>query len=193
MKQKIINIYSFKELDESAREKVVDKFRIDQDINFEFAIDEFKSQLSNDFGIKNPSILFSGFYSQGDGACFTCDNIDLTKFCAALKIKSKFKTLLKYSDDYIQIRIKHNHRYYHERSTDTSIDFSPTYLADKTIIAVEKQLANFELIFEEWALAKCKEIYKALQDENDFQTSNETIIETIEANNYEFDEYGNIA
>ena len=184
MKQKIINIYSFKELDESAREKVVDKFRIVQDIDLDHEVEYLQDNLDG-FGIKNPSILFSGFYAPGDGACFTCDNIDLTKFCAALNIKSKFKTLLKYSDDYIQIRIKHNHNYY--------IDFSPTYLADKTIIAIEKQIANFESIFENWRIAKCKEIYKALEDEHDFLTSDESIIESIEANEYEFDECGNIA
>jgi len=36
-------------------------------------------------------------------------------------------------------------------------------------------------------------IYRALENEHDYQNSDDVIIETIEANEYEFDREGNIA
>ena len=77
MKKITINLYSFNELSPEIQKKVLDDNRtINVNYNWhDFIYDNWKEKLTS-FGFINPEIYFSGFYSQGDGACFDAD-IDL--------------------------------------------------------------------------------------------------------------------
>ena len=58
-------------------------------------------------------LYFSGFSSQGDGACFTCSDIDFKLFLDG-----------KYKDIDISANITHNSRYYYPRSTIVNVDIN---------------------------------------------------------------------
>lgn len=72
----IVKTYlKFEELNEKQRAKVLDDYR---DINvdydwYDFLIEEYTEKLES-LGYENIKIEFSGFYSQGDGACFIADH-----------------------------------------------------------------------------------------------------------------------
>lgn len=47
-------------------------------LDFEFMVDDYiieKKREIEKLGYNNVKIYYSGFWSQGDGACFTCDSI----------------------------------------------------------------------------------------------------------------------
>ena len=71
MLTKSINLYTFDELDTEIKEKVIAQHR-DIDVEGEwhgFIYEQWIDKL-NKIGYKEAKIHFSGFYSQGDGACF---------------------------------------------------------------------------------------------------------------------------
>lgn len=72
------------------------------------------------------------------------------------------------------VKFKRNStRYSHENTV--SIDFE-----------------NLECQIEDWRIDKCREIYEVLEKEYFHLTADEQIIETVNANNYDFNEEGEI-
>lgn len=70
---KIINLYSFSELSDKAKDKARNWYReVSNSDNFwsESTIDEAKEQGVN-MGLDIDKIYWEGFYSQGSGACYT--------------------------------------------------------------------------------------------------------------------------
>ena len=65
------NVYTFNELSDTAKESARDWYRSDPFPDWhEFVIDGAK-EVGALLGIEIDNIWFSGFSSQGDGACFT--------------------------------------------------------------------------------------------------------------------------
>jgi len=52
-------------------------------------------------------------------------------------------------------------------------------------------LSYLEAMFDSYVKDLCKEIYRSLENEYEYLTSNDCIKEYLENNDYEFDEYGN--
>lgn len=72
-----VRVYPFSELRDDVKEVVIQKYRetqLDYDW-WDFVENDWITFLEV-YGFDNPKIAFSGFWSQGDGASFTCDNID---------------------------------------------------------------------------------------------------------------------
>jgi hypothetical protein len=66
----------FKELSEDRQFEIVENSMGDD--WHESIIEDIKAELE-ELGISEPDIQFSGFWSQGDGASFTCDGVDLIR------------------------------------------------------------------------------------------------------------------
>ncbi len=153
----------FTELPDNLKQKVLQKHWT-ININHEWwdlTVDNLEKQLEEDFGFSNVKISFSGFASQGDGASFTGELIDLKQFLEKTGINPT-----------IHFR-RGTSNYSHERTV--SIDFE--YLENE---------------IEDWRIEKCQEIYRALEEEYDYLTSEEQIEERLIANDYDFDEEGEI-
>lgn len=198
MRVKEITVYSFSELADDVKSKVLDSFR---DINtetewYECVLDEWTERLE-EYGFIKPKIYFSGFGSQGDGACFDA-GIDVKqiegKFALSLperlippfsRHRHAFENFLAESELRI---ITTNFRYSHENCR--SIDYS-------TARSHGKYFLPFLEAFAEWLEAERKslaqQIYRALEKEFDYLTSDEAVKETIEANDYEFTTTGKVA
>ncbi len=154
----------------------------------ECIINHWKEKLEN-FGFENVEIWFSGFSSQGDGASFTFDNLDLEKFLKTYEIvPEKFKKLIIAKRWFSIICYRYSSiRYVHENSVsvDHAIDFDET-----------KYENSYELIvdFVNWLEIEknviCKEIYKDLEKEYNYQCSDEAIKEEFAVNGREFVENG---
>jgi hypothetical protein len=166
-------VYKFNELSQEAKETAIEHFA---DINlsdwFDMTLDEEVRKLK-ELGFDNPKIYFSGFASQGDGACFTCYNVDFRVF-----MNGKYKD---YSTA-LSCSITHNYRYFFATSTTVHLDIDDN-VSEEIYNEIEEAVKD-----ERERLGN--EIYRTLEKEYDYLTSEASIIETIEANEYEFTKDG---
>jgi hypothetical protein len=175
MKTKTYKVYKFNELTKEQKEKAIKNL---WDINVrhnwdEWVLDEEKSRLE-ELGYSDIEIYYSGFYSQGDGASFTATgNIEKLVEKASHKKDIELITFHRLFNDYCP-----------ECSMMIDIDYNTEKLPDYRDTLEDNLLKN--------ARNEAKAIYKHLQNEYDYLTSDDAIIETILANDYDFREDGNI-
>lgn len=187
-------VYTYDELSEAAQERAVDSLR---DINvdcdwWEYTYEDFKT-LAAMIGVNVYRIYFSGFASQGDGACFEGSYIYRKGGLSELKeaapaetelhrIASELQDTQRKAFYSIEATVKHRGHYYHELCTDIQT-------ADDTCSWESKYHQSVvELLRElmQW-------LYGRLETEHEYLISNEAVAESIEANEYEFTESGKIA
>jgi hypothetical protein len=185
-------------------DKTLDKYR---NINVEHidwwdsTRDMFKEDMKEQ-GIYVIQMYFSGFWSQGDGACFDGQLDDVPLF-----IEKNFKP-----DDYPMIRkllgsggtvtfnVSHNGHYYHENSTSFSIDADrlehcikiPTDFHEQIVEQWDMELDNEIVDFEKQSVEIFKNhmrtLYRTLAEEYDYLTSDEAVKETVIANDLNVEE-----
>ena len=142
------------------------------------------------------SVFFSGFGSQGDGACFNGGVADWDKFLIAHGIYDINHVWLKTCDTYAQWY--QSGHYYHEKSLGYELDTTSNaesdlvYLEDECstdlITAIHKvqydsfNMVSFENELQEIVEGYCKELYKELEDEYEYLTSDEVVLEWINEN-----------
>lgn len=207
METKTYTVYKYNELPKETQAKVLDRYRninTDYDSWDDCVLDERRARLEL-HGFSEPRIYYSGFWSQGDGACFvgSLDNDGLSQFLTVTKTITKYPHLtraLKRNDIYINIKITHNYGYYHAYSTSVE-DYTEMQDNSDMPDALRKEYdAWFSTFFDRdsrngrigWYIDECISIYKALEAEYEYQTDEDSIIETIEANDYDFTEDGKI-
>lgn len=215
-------IFSFDELSPIAQENALD---INRDINVYFdgweegVTQDFREEMKN-IGIDDITISFSGFYSQGDGASFTSNDIDTRKIFNAVGIKSSkalnmegedersrgenkdFYDLLDTMEDIGQLdriridpedirvsieRTDSRHVHYNSIKANVEIYDEPDAWEEPygfTDDLEEKVTEYIRLI--------CKDLYRKLEKEYEFLTSDENVRETLVGNDQKFDEKGNI-
>jgi len=130
-----------------------------------------------------PCIYFSGFSSQGDGACFDGNwsyrkgwrkelkgyapkDAELVRIGECLQAAAKPKWVA-------SARTKHRGHYYHEHCMDVDV----YDCADEDTVA--EALRDFAC----W-------LYERLDNEYEYINSDECVDESIKSNEYEFDEFG---
>lgn len=94
----------------------------------------------------------------------------------------------------VYCRFDHSGRYYHEKSYKYSFDIE-TNGNTKYIHCypnIESELESLESDITNDYESFCKGMYRDLEKQYDYLNSDESILETIQANEYEFDQYGNI-
>jgi len=200
MRQETINIYEFSELSEESQEKAIEKFR-EHNLDYEWwdFIYEDAKEIAKLMGIEIDRIYFSGFWSQGDGACFvgryyyqkgSVKNVkahapqDAELHRIAIEL-SKIQRRYFYQ---VYARIKHHSpRYSHEYTVTIDVyresqNYTDLPLSDSDEETVKDLLRDYM----RW-------IYKRLESEYEYLQSDEAIKETIEALAYEFYENGEMA
>jgi hypothetical protein len=186
--------YKFSELNDTAKQKALDKCREWQtdDRWWEYVYDDAK-EIGKIMGIDIERIYFSGFYSQGDGACFeghyeyvkgATKNVQQyapmdTELHAIAQVLQNIQRANFYQ---LKASVKHRGHYYHENSTDINVD---RYDGCELSRDAEEIVTECLKDFMRW-------IYSTLEKEYEWLTSDEYVAEMIEANDYEFDEDGNI-
>jgi hypothetical protein len=209
------NLYSFDELSPEAKERAINDARQDEGrLGYEWwggVYDCFKSDMKT-HGIGVDKIYFSGFWSQGDGACFT-GYIDLTteQLLSALpdQLRKDLITfnakcrLLGYSplDISYRAKIEHSGHYYHSGTMriaspynveiqESDVDESP--LLDEMVMlrdAIDDRNEYDDLALE-IARGHADDLYRLLEQEYEYLTSEEFIAESLSNHDYEYDENG---
>jgi hypothetical protein len=189
-------VYKFDELSDEAKEKARVWFR-DGNLDYEWydGVEEDFKTIGKLIGIEVKQILFSGFYSQGDGACFEGtyhygkDSVkklieyapkdeELHRIVKGLYEAQKPNNYL------IHGTIKHRGQYYHYNSTEIELYREDCHGNDLHF------KGDSEKIITELLRDLMKWLYRILQKEYDYLNSDEQVDETIRINEYEFTEDG---
>jgi hypothetical protein len=203
-------VFKFAELSESAKKQAIQNnydWNIHDDWN-EFVKDDFETigkilgidfatypvKLMNGNTRHDPKIWYSGFCSQGDGACFegtwsyskgmTRKIREHAPQDAELhRIADRLADLQKRYFYGITTRIEHTSRYYHSHT----MRFDHYHQNDIEIPAsVTDDIEELLRDLADW-------YYSALEREYNYLTSDEAIAESLESNECEFDEFGDNA
>ena len=185
------NVYPFSELSEDAKERAIQQQTEYADADFfsndsEFVIYDIKNT-GKLLGFDIDNVYFSGFNSQGDGACCEGSYSYRKKSVEIIKaeypqddelhqIVKAFADLQKRNFYGLTADIKHRGHHYHELCT--AIDVS--HNDDREIsLNDEDELCELLYDFMIWG-------YKRLNDDYDYRLNEEGLIDTIEANEYIF-------
>ena len=182
-------LYKFDELSTESKERAITSFQEDEDYLAyewdEYTISDFKTILEL-IGYYDITCYFSGFWSQGDGACFSA-RFSRNKRCLE-KVKKycpkeeKILDIVEQIQSEIPLReeyeIKHSGHYYHEYCINVYYlgDNNKAEQLDERFLELSRQLMEI--------------LYEKLNDEYDYLNSSEAIIEHIIENEYEFTEDG---
>lgn len=189
---KTFNIYEFKELSDSVKEKIIHNYRNDDIFDACFALQDYTSVL-NLLGFSNVEISYNGFYSQGDGGSFTTDyahseNIvdkiieHVPKDYDLHVIAAKINAVQKAFNNELLASISRTHsRYSHEYSVNADI-----YCKNDIQNNADSEILDYEFKnLMRW-------IYKQLEKDYEAWHNAENIIEEIGVNEYKFLENGEI-
>ena len=198
----------FDALPQATKDLILDKYRdwnVEHDDWWDCVYDCFKTEME-ELGIEVDRMYFSGFYSQGDGACFEGSVSDWTKFltslgktCPALITNAEHNSWKFYAT--------HSGRYYHENCTDFSsaaqyfnhpdnsdatddddwLHWCSPYKTDiqnAAFLAMLRQhdIDGLHAEFVEAFKDHMRELYKRLEQEYDYLTSDEAVLDSLEAN-----------
>lgn len=167
------------------QQKVIDNNR---DINVDYPewhdpiIEEWKERLES-IGFHDVEISYSGFCSQGDGASFTSGEIEVEKVLRHLRVFSKYRRYVPNDNcDYWVKVIRTDSRYYHENSV--RVDDYIHYTGTQNQLDKVYEIIN---LISEFVHEKSKEIYRNLNTEYDYLTSDDAVRDALLANEYQFD------
>jgi hypothetical protein len=188
------NNMKFSDLSNNARMYAIEKEQeYTPDYNWWDGVYEDAKMIGEILGIEVDNIYFSGFYSQGDGACFEGtykyrkEAVKEIKSHAPLDkelhlIAQRLQNEQKRNFYQLYTTIKHQGHYSHEFCTIINTE----RLDGKYIITdVEEEIADILRDFMRY-------IYRSLEKEYDYLHSFEVARENILMNDYEFNEEGEI-
>lgn len=139
-------------------------------------------------GIEIDQIYFSGFWSQGDGACF--EGSYNYRIGARSDIKTEFpqdKELHRIVTELQKIQSRNFYRLTasatQTRGNNMRVSVEDKENPYKDIGSAEDDVSQLLNDFANW-------IYRGLEKEYEYQTSEEQVSENADANGYEFDEEG---
>lgn len=188
--------YSFDELSEEAQENALEKYwdwNVQDSFWHECVIEDAK-EIGKITGIDITNIFFSGFYSQGDGACFEGYYEYKKGGLKALKayapqdtelhrIAKELQELQRKNFYALSANVKHRGHYYHEMCTDIQVwneNESMGGANDEAYYGIQELLRDFM----RW-------IYKNLELEYDYLTSEENLRKYfMDDSDYQFNENG---
>ena len=183
---------------ESVSERTIDKYRhinVDGIDWWEYIENEFIESMEL-VGIDVSKIYFSGFWSQGDGACFD-GRIGNTKlFLDKHFTPTDYPTIRKLLDSggAITFRCKHSGHYYHENCTSFDVDCDifayvldrPTDFHEQVVESLDSlldiEMNDFEKQSVELFKNHMRTLYSKLEKEYDHLVSDEAVAETVLAN-----------
>lgn len=143
-------------------------------------------------GIDPRDFVFSGFWSQGDGASFT-GSLNLLQFLRAHHLDQEFPAATFFADDYLTASlVRGSSRYSHEHTVNISLDYNYCNDYDEDDLRCSVYETMNEELDNEWARLEetlidicrgyMRALYSDLQKEYEYLTSDEAVYETLEAN-----------
>ena len=183
MKTIVTPVYTFDELDDEAKEKSREWYR-DGSLDYAWwdTVYDYAKEAGAALGITVDNIEFSGFYSQGDGACFTGSYAYRKGWQQALHAVIRDEPLedigrsLQAAQRLVFYKgtatvVKTGHRYCDETSVRIDCDPDTATFTD----AVTDALRDFM----RW-------IYQSLEQEYEYLMSDDSVDDMLRANDYTF-------
>jgi hypothetical protein len=164
---------------------------------YECTIEWWTERLAK-FGIQCDEIQFTGFCSQGDGASFTGRVRNAQRFITFMtggtKAYPMWHKVAVERDLWITIE-RLDSRYRHENTITANVEpeqftVGDNYDTDEMVYEMHKawdrvlddEHHQFELDCRDFVRALCRYIYRDLEQEYEYLTSDEAVAETLEAN-----------
>lgn len=184
-------VFSFSELNDDAKENARNQYR-ENNLDYEWwdAVYDDAKTIGTLFGLEIENIYFSGFWSQGDGACFEGSYRYQKGGLKAVKAYAPQDTGLHGIVKRLQqVQARHfynlqatcKRRGHYMHSGCMSVDVYDA--SDRYRDIAETDIADNLREFADW-------IYQHLENEYKYLQSDEVIDESIAANGYEFTEDG---
>ena len=187
--------YTFDELSDDIKEKVIDSFREDKNeyLHLDFFKEDCVYQLE-ELGFVNPKIQYSLGYCQGDGLSFEADEYTKLKDLYIEELgKGKEYTAQLLADNSTFICTGNKGRYCYASTSDIDLyieNHTSTINMDCDNINNVVDIVRTKL--EDLYVDICSNLEKQGYDEIEYQLSDECIIEDIKCNEYEFTKYGKL-
>lgn len=205
-------VFKYDELSDSAKEKAREWYCEDLPWDPEYVIED-AATIADLFGLDirqtrktlmggghryDPTVYWSGFWSQGDGACYEgtykykTNSVKMVKACCGdaevIRIVESLAKVQRKFFYHLTAVCKHRGHYYHSGCMEVSVDIDSDadYSDSKLWRDAEDDVIQLLRDFADW-------IYRRLEEEYEYQTSEEAVAESMEANEYEFYEDGSIA
>lgn len=192
--------FSFEELSPQAKATALENHR---DINTDWdswqddVLTDAESELEQD-GFTDVEIHYSGFYSQGDGASFTGQVENPRRFVeGVLGMEHLPDSIL---DLFTIESVRGTSRYYHEKTVALEVDYDdsegdiineyPLGLEVPFTYDLAKIAAEIKKRGDSWLETKCRKIYRRLEKEWDWLSSDESVEDALIANGLKFTEDG---
>ena len=188
-------VFKFDELSDEAKERAIEKWNENgPDYEWWDFVYEDAKNIGALMGIEITNIYFSGFWSQGDGACFEGSyqykkgSVKAVKDYAPVdeelhKIARGLRQVQARNFYGLSASVKQRGHYSHEFCTEIDVadnrDNAPWQVSDE----VQEAIADLLRDLMRW-------IYRTLEKEYEYMTSAEVVGETLRINEYEFLENG---
>ncbi len=176
----------FEALSSSDQQAILDKHRDSDDDWWDYVYEDFKRDME-EIGIEVDRIYFSGFWSQGDGACFEGRVSDWPKFLISITAPSRWM----YEDIHacLSVSCQHSGHYYHYNSVKFDCDFDGFNAYKEGSLrwhAMEalneecnEEIEDFFNQCEEAFKDHMKDLYKSLERAYDYLHSDEYVLERL--------------
>ena len=210
MRTEEVKVYKYEELSESAQEKAREWYR-EGNLDYDWwdCVYEDAERIGNLMGIEfdqkpiklmngsfryEPKIYFSGFWSQGDGACFEGSysykkgSVKAVKDYAPMdkelhRIAEQLRDIQRKNFYQLTATVTHRGMYSHSRSTTIDVGRFKDYDEVEMTSDAEETVSELLRDFMDW-------IYEQLEKEFDWLNSDEAVEESIITNEYDFLEDG---
>lgn len=204
----VVKLFKFDELSKEVQEELYEKARYE---NVEYCdwhegVTDQALEKLEEYGFENSNIAFSGFGSQGDGACFDCGSINIDEYLN--KHPEKYPIAKKLFDRYFLPHIYTstnitNSHYNHEKSRYVHLDcetfdiiaemqnsvlFRDVISTHELGSFIEDVLCSVETVLEDERHELSCEIYADLEKEYNYLTSDPVLKEKFDW--YWYDETG---
>lgn len=176
----------FEELNTEQQEKAIEVYRhINVDDDWDDYLREDLQNRMAEYGFDDIKISADTSFSQGSGASFTCDNIDLIKYLTKTKQLTKYrkiKELIVERECTGKIE-RIDHRYNHYNTVDCNVNVSYytdiTEVQDDLVGKLQKDIIDF-------VRQECKDFHRQLENDYLNNISDESVKQAIIDNNYDF-------
>lgn len=192
-------VFYFAELEDDAKEKAREWYR-NGALDYEWwdSVYEDAITCAAILGIEITTIYFSGFSSQGDGACFEGSYAYAKGSAKEIRkhapqdmdlgsIADRLMELQRFWFYGLSASVRQSGHYMHEMCTTINVhDDQNVCRSTRAIVDAEEDLTGLLREFMQW-------IYSQLMKEYDWLNSEEQVDESITINEYEFNQDGSIA
>ena len=190
-------VYTFDELSDDVKQKVINKFREDKEVFLDF-FDDNCVYYAKEKGFEDIELQYRLSYSQGDGLSFSAQKYTMLKELYLKELgKGKEKTAQLLADNSTFVCTGNTGRYCFASSSDIDLYIENyTSSINTDCKNINEVVSNVLKELEQKYIDVCSELEKRGYDEIEYQQSDECIIEDIQfpvqSNEYEFTKDGKL-